>query len=288
MDAQYCSIHSKRSRSGATAFLERNLAMGDSLRGKVAIITGGASGMGAEDARLFVSEGAQVLIADLNVDAGEALAAELGEAAVFQRLNVTDEDDWTAAVDVAVAKFGKLDVLVNNAGILSMHATEETTKNEFEKVMAVNTTSVFLGIKAVTPLFKEQGAGAIVNMSSLAGLFGQYSALAYSASKWAVRGMTKSAAIDLGPFGVRVNSVHPGTIATPMTASSGVKEGNPLPFAALNRPGLAVEVARVVAFLASDAASYVSGAELAVDGAAAAGDSAQIYSILGSLAQARD
>lgn len=259
--------------------------MGESLSGKVAIITGGASGMGAEDARLFVAEGAKVLIADLNVEAGEALAVELGDAAAFIRLDVTEEAEWATAVQTAVSTFGRLDVLVNNAGILSMKPTEELSKKEFELVMAVNTTSVFLGIQAVTTLFKEQGSGSIVNMSSLAGLAGQISALAYSASKWAVRGMTKSAALDLGPFGVRVNSVHPGTIATPMTASSGVVEGRPLPFAALNRPGVAAEVAKVVAFLASDAASYVSGAEIAVDGAAAAGDTSQIYGILASLAQ---
>lgn len=259
--------------------------MGDSLRDKVALITGGASGMGAEDARLFVQEGAKVVIADLNADAGEALATELGDAAVFQSLNVTDEADWAAAVEAAVEQFGRLDILVNNAGILSMHPIEDTTKSEYEKLMAVNATSVFLGIKAVTPLFKAQQSGSIVNMSSLAGLFGQVSAIAYTASKWAVRGMTKTAAIDLGPYGIRVNSVHPGTIATPMTASSGVQEGQPLPLAPLNRPGTPAEVAKVVAFLASDAAAYVSGAEVAVDGAAAAGDSAQIYGILASLAQ---
>ncbi|MBP1327204.1 3alpha(or 20beta)-hydroxysteroid dehydrogenase [Leucobacter exalbidus] len=262
--------------------------MGDSLRDKVAIITGGASGMGAEDARLFVAEGAKVVIADLNEEAGAALAAELGDAAIFQRLNVTEEDEWIATVDAAVATFGRLDVLVNNAGILSMKPTEELSKREFDLVMAVNTTSVFLGIKSVSALFKAQGSGSIINMSSLAGLAGQISALAYSASKWAVRGMSKSAALDLGPFGVRVNSVHPGTIATPMTASSGVVEGKPLPFAAMNRPGLPTEVAKVVAFLASDAASYVSGAEISVDGASAAGDSAQIYGILASLAGKQD
>lgn len=257
------------------------------LDGKVAIITGGASGMGAADARLFASEGAQVVITDLNEQAGAALAEELGANALFVKHNVTDEADWAQVIDAARAKFGHIDILVNNAGILMMKPTEDTSIDDFHKIMSINVDGVFLGIRAVTPIFKEQKSGSIVNMSSLAGLSGQVGAIAYTASKWAVRGMTKEAAIDLGPFNIRVNSIHPGTIATPMTAGSGVHEGQQLPLAPLNRPGAPEEVSRAVLFLASDDSSYVNGAELSVDGGSMAGMPAQIYGILNQLAAAQ-
>lgn len=257
--------------------------MAGRLEGKIAIITGGASGMGAADARLFIAEGASVVITDLNEEAGQALAAELGERAAFAKHNVTDEADWDRVVAETIAAHGRIDVLVNNAGILMMKPIEDTSAADFGKIMDINVNGVFLGMKAVTPQMKAQGSGSIVNMSSLAGLTGQVNALGYSASKWAVRGMTKSAAIELGPHGVRVNSVHPGTIATPMTAANGVVSGQPLIFAPLNRPGEAEEVAATVAFLASDDASYTTGAEMVVDGGAVAGDTAQLYGMLAKL-----
>lgn len=257
--------------------------MSGRLAGKVAIITGGASGMGAADARLFVAEGASVVITDLNEAAGQALAAELGDHARFIKHNVTDEAEWGAVVEETKRAFGRIDVLVNNAGILMMKPIEETSQADFEKIMSVNVTSVYLGIRAVSPTMKEQGKGSIVNMSSLAGMSGQAGAIAYTTSKWAVRGMTKTAAIDLGPFGVRVNSIHPGAIATPMT---GANPDDPMPLAPLNHAGRAEEVSQAVLFLAADKSSYVSGAELAVDGAMGAGVSGQIYGILHQLAAA--
>ncbi|RRJ88664.1 glucose 1-dehydrogenase [Gulosibacter macacae] len=259
--------------------------MAGKLEGKVAIITGGASGMGAADARRFVAEGAKVVLTDLNVDAGEALAAELGENAVFMSHNVASEEDWQRVIAGTVEKFGRVDVLVNNAGILIMKSIEDTTLAEFEKIMQINVTGVFMGMQQVVPLMKAQGSGVIVNMSSAAGIVGQVNTIAYSASKFAVRGMTKAAAMDLGLAGIRVLSIHPGSIATPMTAASGVSEGGQLPLAALNRSGTADEVARVVAFAASDDAAYVTGTELVVDGGLTLGDTPQVYGMMAAMAQ---
>lgn len=251
------------------------------LDGKVAIITGGASGMGAADARLFVKEGAKVVITDLNTQAGEALAAELGDNALFITHNVAREDEWHAVVERTLETFGRVDVLVNNAGILLIKSIEETTHEEFTRIMDVNVEGVFLGMKAVVQQMRAQGSGVIINMSSAAGMVGQVQTIAYSASKFAVRGMTKAAAMDLGLSGIRVLSIHPGSIATPMTQVSGVSADVPLPLAPLNRNGTAEEVAEVVAFAASDAASYMTGAELVVDGGLTIGDTPQIYGMLG-------
>ena len=233
--------------------------------GKVALVTGGASGMGAADCKLFVEEGAKVVIADLNEELGGALANELGDNAIFVKLNVADEQDWKDAIAATNEAFGRLDILVNNAGILQMTGVEDTTLEQFQKIMAVNVDGVFLGMKYAIPEIRKQGGGAIINMSSTAGLEGQVSATGYVASKWAVRGMTKTVAADVADENIRINSVHPGAIATPMTADSLV-EGAPLPLAAANRPGRAEEVAKTVLFLASDDASYINGAEIAVDG----------------------
>lgn len=255
------------------------------LENKVAIITGAASGMGAADARLFVKEGAKVVITDLNEAAGKALAEELGENALFIRQNVAEESEWTRVVEETVAAFGRVDVLVNNAGILLMKSMEDTTVDEFNRIMAINVGGVFFGMKAVAPVMREQGSGVIINMSSAAGMVGQVQTVAYSASKFAVRGMTKAAAMDLGPYGIRVISIHPGSIATPMTAQSGVVADAPLPLAPLNRTGSAEEVAKVVAFAASDDASYVTGSELIVDGGLTLGDTPQVYEMMAALAQ---
>lgn len=251
------------------------------LENKVALITGGASGQGAVEARRFVEEGATVIITDLNDEGGEKLAEEIG--AHYLHHNVAEEEDWVKVKEFIEEKLdGRIDILVNNAGILSMEGLDACSVESFDKIMAINTRSQFLGMKLISPMMK---AGAsIINISSLAGITGQVNAIAYATSKWAVRGMTKAAALDLGLKGIRVNSVHPGTIATPMTAKYGVSEGGPLIFAALDRPGTADEVAEVVCFLASDKASYISGTEIVVDGGSATGDTAQLYGLLRSLA----
>jgi 3alpha(or 20beta)-hydroxysteroid dehydrogenase len=241
------------------------------LDGKVAIITGGARGQGAAEARLFVAEGARVLIGDVLDDQGEAVAAALGDTADYVHLDVTDEAQWAAAVQRAEARFGPVSVLVNNAGVLMFQSIDKTTRADFERLMQVNVVGVFLGMKAVTPSMTKAGGGSIVNISSTAGLQGMPYLGAYVASKWAVRGLTKTAAIDLGPKGIRVNSVHPGGIDTPMV--EGTSKDAPfykrLP---VSRMGSAEEAARAVLFLASDEASYTTGAELAVDGGATCGD----------------
>lgn len=239
--------------------------------------------MGAADARLFVEEGAKVVITDLNVEAGEALAEELGEDAIFIKHDVSSEEEWTHVVDKTLETFGSVDVLVNNAGILIIKPIEETTHAEFKKLMDINVEGVFLGMKAVVPTMRKQQSGVIINMSSAAGIVGQVQTVAYSASKFAVRGMTKAAAMDLGLCGIRVVSIHPGSIATPMTAVSGVSPDVPLPLAPLNRNGTPEEVASVIAFIASDDASYMTGSEVVVDGGLTIGDTPQIYGMLGEM-----
>ena len=251
------------------------------LEGKVAIITGAAQGQGAVEAKAFIEEGAKVLLTDLNEEILKQTSDELGENASYIKHDVSSESDWDKVIEKAKELYGKVDILVNNAGILVMQGIENIDIDTFDKVMAINTRSVFLGMKKVLPLM-DRGA-SIINVSSLAGIMGQFNAIAYSTSKWALRGMTKSAALDLGLKGIRVNSVHPGTIATPMTASMGVTEESPLIFSALNRPGKASEVSDVVVFLASDKSSYINGTEIVVDGGSSAGDTAQLYGLLNSL-----
>ena len=241
------------------------------LDGKVAIITGAARGQGAAEARMFAAEGARVLLADILDADGEAVAAEIGDAAAYTRLDVTDEAQWQAAVALAEQRFGPVTVLVNNAGILHFQVLHKTELSDFENVMRVNVQGVFLGMKSVVPSMTRAGGGSIVNISSTAGLVGLPYFGAYVASKWAVRGLTKTAAIDLGHMGIRVNSVHPGGIDTPMvagtTADAPFYKRLPVP-----RMGSPDEAARAVLFLASDEASYIAGAELAVDGGATCGD----------------
>ena len=244
------------------------------LEGKVAMISGAARGMGAAEARLFVAEGARVVLGDVRHEDGEALAKELGDAASYIGLDVTDESSWLGAVAFARERFGKLDVLVNNAGILHFAALEETELADFERVIRVNQIGTFLGMKSAAPALREAGGGSIVNISSAAGLEGVSGVIAYGASKWAVRGMTKTAALELGASGIRVNSVHPGGVDTPMVAVEAVTEetrvaaygGNPIP-----RIGRPEEVAELVCWLASDASSYSTGAEFVIDGGSTAG-----------------
>lgn len=245
--------------------------MAGRLDGKVAIVTGAARGQGATEARLFAAEGAAVVLADVLDAEGEAVAAEIGDAAVYVHLDVTDEQQWQAAVAVAEQRFGPVTVLVNNAGILHFQAVHKIEADDFDRVLRVNVRGVFLGIKSVTPSMARAGGGSIVNISSTAGLQGLPYLGAYVASKWAVRGLTKTAAIDLGPKGIRVNSVHPGGIDTPMIAGTDGEapfyKRLPVP-----RMGTPDEAAAAVLFLASDEASYIAGAELAVDGGATCGD----------------
>ena len=190
------------------------------LDGKVAIVTGASRGQGEAEARLFAAEGARVLVADVLDEEGEKVAADIGDAAAFTHLDVTDEGQWTAAVAMAEDRFGPVTVLVNNAGVLHFQALHKTEADDFDRVMRINVRGVFLGMKAVTPSMTRAGGGSIVNISSTAGLQGLPFLGAYVASKWAVRGLSKTAAIDLGPKGIRVNSVHPGGIDTPMIAGT--------------------------------------------------------------------
>jgi len=233
------------------------------MAGRVALVTGGARGMGEAEARRLVAEGAEVVITDVLDAEGEALAAELGDKAIYQHLDVTDEAQWDAVAKVAMETFGPVTALVNNAGIVLQVPIDQTTAEDFRKVLDVNVTGVFLGIKAIVPMMVEAGGGAIVNISSAAGLVGMPQLSAYCASKWGVRGLTKAAALDLGHRGIRVNSIHPGAIRTPMAA--GIEDEH-LASQAIARVGEPEEIASAVAFLVSDDALDITGAELAVDG----------------------
>ena len=249
--------------------------MAGDLEGKVALITGAARGMGAEEARLFVAQGARVVLGDVLDEEGAKTAAEIGEAAVYQRLDVTSESDWQAAIERAESTFGRLDVLVNNAGILRFGPLEQTSLSDYELVVRVNQVGPFLGMKTAAPALRRAGGGSIVNISSLAGMVGVAGAVAYTSSKYAVRGMTKVAALELGRDGIRVNSVHPGGVETPMTRPLGedrdpdevVEYTTPIP-----RIGRPDEIAQLVLFLASDKSSYCTGSEFVIDGGSLAGE----------------
>ena len=239
------------------------------LAGKVAIVTGGANGMGEATVRLFVEHGAKVVIGDIAEDAGQALANELGEVAVFCRMDVTSEADWDKAVAAAQA-LGTLNVLVNNAGMVHMASILDTSPQDFMRVVEVNQLSTCLGVRAVIEPMKAAGCGSIINVSSIDGLHSCAGLGAYSASKWAVRGFTKAAAIELGQYGIRVNSVHPGGIFTEMGGKGVISEDDlnksiykdfPIP-----RTGQPEEVAYVTLFLATDEASYSTGSEFVADG----------------------
>ncbi|MFF1509432.1 glucose 1-dehydrogenase [Streptomyces sp. NPDC058326] len=237
------------------------------LTGRTVLITGGARGLGAEAARQAVAAGANVVLTDVLDEDGRATADALGERARFLHHDVTSEEEWAAAVAYAVAEFGGLQGLVNNAGISTGAFLEAESVEHFRKVLDINLTGVFIGMKAAIPAMKEAGGGSIVNISSAAGLMGLALTAGYGASKWGVRGLTKIGAVELGTAGIRVNSVHPGMTYTPMTASVGIERGEgKYPNTPMGRVGEADEIAGAVVFLLSDAASYVTGAELAVDG----------------------
>jgi 3alpha(or 20beta)-hydroxysteroid dehydrogenase len=247
------------------------------LDGKVALITGGARGMGKSHARHFVAEGARVVFGDVLDDRGAAVAGQLGEQACrYVHHDVTDEADWAAAVAVATEAFGRLDVLVNNAGVLKFASIAEMPLAEFRRILEVNAVGCWLGMKAVIEPMKAAGGGSIVNISSIEGFTGAAGLSAYTASKFAVRGMTKVAAQELGKFGIRVNSVHPGGVLTRMTLAQaetfdqadGAAFIASLPIARFAEP---IEISRLVAFLASDESSYSTGSEFVADGGVLSG-----------------
>jgi len=244
------------------------------VEGKVAIITGAARGQGAAAARLFVAEGGRVVIGDVLDDLGQELADSLGDAAIYQHLDVSREEDWLVVLDAAVQAFGTVDVLVNNAGILRFAALSDMSLEEYMKVINVNQVGTFLGMKTVAKTMVAAGRGSIVNISSVEGLAGMPYLTAYTATKFAIRGMTKVAALELGPMGIRVNSVHPGMIVTDMVKDAAGGADIDLSPAAkripLRRMGESEDIAEVVVWLASDRSSYVTGAELAADGGATA------------------
>ncbi|TCP45384.1 3alpha(or 20beta)-hydroxysteroid dehydrogenase [Tamaricihabitans halophyticus] len=244
------------------------------LDGKVVLITGAARGQGAAAARQCVADGARVVIADILDAEGKQLATELGERAWYHRLDVSVEDDWTAAIADIETRHGGLDVLVNNAGILHFSTIEETTLADYERVLRVNQLGTFLGIRSVVAPMSARGGGSIVNISSIEGIGGMPYLVAYSSTKFAIRGMTKVAAMELGNRNIRVNSVHPGMIDTDMirtAAGTGSVDLSPVgKKVALGRVGTPADVANLVAFLASAESAYCTGAEFVVDGGATA------------------
>lgn len=238
------------------------------LDDKVALITGGARGQGAAEAQLFVAAGAQVVITDVLDEIGAATAGRIGRACEFMHQDVALENDWADVVGAVVERYGRLDVLVNNAGIFRLGKLDDTSPQMWDQMIAVNQTGVFLGMRAASPAMKANGSGSIVNISSIAGLGSAAVAHAYAATKWAVRGMSKSAAVELAPFGVRVNSVHPGIIETDMLDEFGdAMRARMLERIPLGRTARSEEVARLVLFLASDDSSYCTGHEFVADGA---------------------
>jgi 3alpha(or 20beta)-hydroxysteroid dehydrogenase len=242
------------------------------LAGRVALITGAASGMGASHARAFVAEGASVMLADIADDAGALLADELGERAAYVHLDVTSAEEWAAAVSATVEWFGLLNVLVNNAGLLDGGPLGTYTEKQWDRVLSVNLTGPFLGLSAARDALVAARPAAVVNISSAAGMQGVAGMHAYTASKFGVRGLTKSAALELAPHGVRVNSVHPGGIVTPMIgAVPGQVPDIDRTANTLTRLGVPEEISNLVVFLASEESSYCTGSEFVADGGMTAG-----------------
>ncbi|MFJ9389310.1 glucose 1-dehydrogenase [Nocardioides sp. NPDC101246] len=243
------------------------------LDGKIAIVTGGAQGQGAAIARAFVAEGAKVVIADVADEPGKLLADSLGESALFVHHDVSSEDSWTSLVAQTAETYGPVNVLANNAGILRFGEILTQPVEEFELLWRVNTLGCFLGMRSVISTMKENGGGSIINASSIEGLAGMAFVAGYTSTKFAIRGMTKAAALELGPSGIRVNSVHPGMIDTPMTRGVGADDAA-MEFGAskvaLKRVGHPEDIAPLYVYLASDESGFVTGAEIAIDGGATA------------------
>jgi len=244
----------------------------DRLEGKIAIVTGAARGQGEATARLFARHGATVILTDVLAE-GHQVAASIGDAARFVNMDVRDEGAWARLVEQVVADHGRIDALVNNAAIVEAGPMEELSVASFERMLGINVIGTWLGARAVAPVMQRNRRGAIVNVSSTSGLRGNANMTTYDASKWGVRGMSKAMAMELAPHNIRVNTVHPGAIDTPMlnpsqrdTREIAAELGLPMA-----RVGLPEEVAHASLFLVSDDAAYISGAELAVDGAWTAG-----------------
>lgn len=237
------------------------------LEGKVVVITGGARGQGAEYARLFVKEGAKVVISDILIDLGEALSKELGENVRFAEHDIRNANDWDNVISLAESTFGPVNILVNNAGVDLFKKIEDTTEADYKRVIEINQVGPFLGMKAVLPSMKKAGIGSIVNISSISGLRGEYGFVAYDSSKFAITGMTKTAAQEFAEHNIRVNSVHPGPTQTPMLESQDEIENFIMNLKVpMNRIGSPAEIAKLVLFLASDDSSYSTGSEFVADG----------------------
>jgi 3alpha(or 20beta)-hydroxysteroid dehydrogenase len=256
--------------------MTQEAAMVGRLAGKVAIVSGGARGMGAAHVKALVDEGAKVVFGDILDDEGEAVAKDVGGESRYVHLDVTRPDDWQRVVATAVDGFGGVDILVNNAGIINVGIIEDYELAEWHRILDINLTGVFLGIRAVVPPMKAAGRGSIINISSIEGLAGTIACHGYTATKFAVRGLTKSTALELGPSGIRVNSIHPGLIKTPMT------EWVPDDIfqTALGRAAEPREVSSLVIYLASDESSYSTGSEFVVDGGCTAGLGHKDFSVV--------
>lgn len=249
------------------------------LQDRVAFVSGGARGIGEAIVRAFHAEGAKVVVADVRVDRASVVAESLGDRAMALALDVTDETSWRESIAAAVARFGSLDVMVNNAGVAEGGPIAETTLDSWQRVIDVNQTGVFLGLRAAIEPMTTSGGGSIINISSMDGMVAAPRIIAYVASKWAVRGMTKVAAMELAPRNIRVNSIHPGHVLTELGSSERVPQevidemitAHVKRFAPMQRPGTTAEIAALALFLASDESSYSTGSEFVADGGFTAG-----------------
>jgi len=244
-----------------------NNSDGARLTGKVAIITGGARGQGEAEARLFASHGAQVVVTDVLAEQGQAVAESLGDQAIFVQHDVSSEEGWADVIDHTLHRFGRVDVLINNAAISKPLKLEDTTTATYRQIIDINQVGVFLGMRAVLQPMKQAGGGVIINVASVAGLQGTSTLFAYTASKWAVRGMSKSAALELARYNIRVNVINPGVIDTPINHDNPEKMNQVLvQTTPLRRMGDPIEIAEAALFIASDAARFATGADFTIDG----------------------